>query len=232
MTAVEVARQGLCRMIASGELAAGDLLPSEAELCERFGVSRSSLREAQRMLGVAGALVSRPGSSSAVSDFSPKQIMSGLEMVIPLLPLERFLQLYTLREVLEGHIAAQAAARMSDDECDRLVEMAQELADSEPSDEAQVLDARFHSAIISAGGDEVVQALLETIRRRGRDYRIFEDEVHASLKEVSDRAHFAIAHAIRNRDPESARLHSMSHVRTTREWLEGIRPGPIIFEGL
>lgn len=230
VTAVETARQGLCRMIATGELAPGALLPSEAELCERFGVSRSSLREAQRMLGVAGALVSRPGSSAAVSDFSPRQMLSGLEMVIPLLPLERFLELYTLREVLEGHVASQAAARMSDDECAALVAVAQELADSEPSDQAQLLDAQFHSAIVQAGGDEVIDALLETIRRRGRDYRIFEEEAHRALKEVSDQAHLEIARAIQRRDPESARFLSMSHVRVTRTWLEGIRPGPVLFE--
>ena len=55
VSAVETARRGLCQLIATGELAAGAPLPSEAELCERFGVSRSSLREAQRMLAVAGA---------------------------------------------------------------------------------------------------------------------------------------------------------------------------------
>lgn len=231
MTAVETARRGLCRMMATGELAAGESLPSEAELCERFGVSRSSLREAQRMLTVAGALVARPGSSAAVSDFSAEQMMSGLEMVIPLLPLERFLQLFTLREVLEGHVAAQAAARMSDEERRQLQALADELAASEPSDDAQLLDARFHSAIIQAAGDEVITALLETIRRRGRDYRIFEIEAHHALKEVSDRAHAEIAQAIARRDAESARFLAMSHVRVTRTWLEGIRPGPVLFEG-
>ena len=122
VSAVETARRGLCQMIATGELPAGAPLPSEAYLCERFGVSRSSLREAQRMLTVAGALVARPGSSAAVSDMSARQMMSGLEMVAPLLPLERYLELFTLREVLEGHVSAQAAARMTDEEAAELLE--------------------------------------------------------------------------------------------------------------
>lgn len=218
-------------MIATGELISGEPLPTEAELCERFGVSRSSLREAQRMLTVAGALTSRPGSGASVSEMAPAQIMSGLNMVIPLLPLERLLQFFPLREVLEGHVAAQAAAKMSDDECVQLLEVADELAAIEPSDRAQRLDAQFHSAIIEAAGDEVITTLLEMLRRRGRDYRIFETGEYRHLKPVSDQAHMRIALAIQQRDPESARFLAMEHLRVTRGWLEGVRPSPVIFEG-
>jgi DNA-binding FadR family transcriptional regulator len=231
LSAVETARSGLARMIATGELSAGELLPSEAVLCERFGVSRSSLREAQKMLSVAGVLTARPGSRSAVSDMSARQIMSGLEMVVPLLPLDRFLELFGLREVLEGYVAAQAAAKMSEEDRQRLKELEAQLSAVEPSDEAQRLDAEFHHLIIRAAKDDMIAALLETIRRRGRDYRIFEDEAHRELKEVSDHAHAAITAAILDRDPETARFLSMQHVRVTRSWLEGIRPGPVLFEG-
>lgn len=231
LSAVETARRGLARMIATGELSAGELLPTEAELCERFGVSRSSLREAQKMLSVAGVLTGRPGSRSAVSDMTARQIMSGLKMVVPLLPLDRFLELFSLREVLEGHVAAQASAKMSDADRARLKEVNAALSNVEPGDEAQRLDAEFHHLIIRAADDEMIAALLETIRRRGRDYRIFEEEAHRALKEDSDNAHREITEAILARDPETARFLSMQHVRVTRTWLEGIRPGPILFEG-
>lgn len=231
VSAVERARSGLARMIAAGELQAGELLPPESVLCERFEVSRSSLREAQKMLTVAGVLTPRPGSRSAVSDMSAGQIMRGLQMVLPLLPLDRYLELFTLREVLEGHVAAQAAARMSEADRELLVQLEAQLASAEPSDEAQRLDAEFHGLIIHSAGDEMIASLLETIRRRGRDYRIFEEEAHAELKQVSDHAHGEITAAILARDPETARFLAMQHVRVTRSWLEGIRPGPILFEG-
>lgn len=230
MSAVETARSGLCRMIATGELTAGQLLPSEAVLCERFGVSRSSLREAQRMLAVAGALTARPGRRSAVSDMSPRRIMAGLEMVVPLLPLDRFLQLLSLRELLDGHVAALSAARMSDEDCRRLAELAEALAETEPSNEAQRLDAEFHTLIIRGAQDEMIAALLETIRRRGLDYRVFEMNRNEELKSISDQAHRDIVRAICERDPEAARNLSTQHVRTTRAWLEEVRPGPELFE--
>lgn len=218
-------------MLATGELAPGDLLPSEAELCERFGVSRSSLREAQKMLTVAGALTARPGSRMAVSGMSPAEIMSSLAMVVPLLPLQRFLELFTLREVLEGHVAAASAARLSDGECDRLLDMARELAATPPNDLAQRLDANFHGLIIDGARDQVMASLLRVIRRRGQDYRIFNTSGGDGLKATSDAAHIEIAEAIKARDPESARFLAMQHVRKTREWLEGLQPGPIVYEG-
>ncbi|MEO7126565.1 MAG: FCD domain-containing protein [Nakamurella sp.] len=228
-SAVENARRALAEMIASGELAPGQKLASEAELCERFRVSRSSLREAQKMLSVAGALTSRRGGRSSVSQMTPRELMSGLEMVIPLLPLDRFMELFTLREVLEGHVAAQAAAKLTAAQGIRLQEMAEQLADTEQSDEAQLLDAAFHDLIIAGAEDDVIAALLHPIRKRGRDYRIYEAESHADLKPVSDQAHRDIASAVADRDPESARFLSMQHVRVARSWLEQIRPGPTLF---
>lgn len=230
MSAVETARLGLARMIATGELSMGEMLPSEAELGERFGVARSSLREAQKMLTVAGVLESRPGSRPTVSMMSADHIMAGLKMVVPLLPLSRFIELFPLREVLEGHVAAAAAAKLSDEECERLMALAIELRDEVPNDRAQTLDADFHGMIIRGAGDEVIASLLSAIRRRGQDYRIFEMAHGDELKEISDAAHIQIARAIADRDPESARFLAMQHVRETRIWLEGLQPGPIVFE--
>lgn len=230
MSKVETARMGLCQMIATGELKPGELLPSENELCERFGVSRGSLREAQKMLKVAGALKYRPGSGMRVSEMNSQDIMSGLEMVIPLLPLSRFLELFAIREVLEGFVTAQAAARMDSSTVRKLRELGEKLSSTPPSDEAQYLDAKFHSLIIRSAQDPMVESLLETIRRRGRDYRIFENQEHSSLKDISDESHLAIVDAIESRDPEAARFLAMEHVRATRKWLEGIAPGPVIFE--
>jgi GntR family transcriptional repressor for pyruvate dehydrogenase complex len=218
-------------MIATGELETGQLLPSEAELCERFAVSRSSLREAQKMLAVAGVLSPHPGSTSAVSGMSAKEIMSGLDMIIPLLPLDRYLELFSLREVLEGHLAALSAARLSDEDCRRLVKAAEDLAVTPPSDKAQLLDTEYHQIIIWGAGEDLIAGLLETIRRRGRDYRTFETDNREELKAISDQAHRDIAAAISARDPEAARFISMQHVRTTRTWLAGIRPGPVQLDG-
>lgn len=230
MGAVESAMDGLCRMIASGELQPGQVLPSEAELCERLGVSRSSLREAQRMLAVAGALTSRPGTRSFVSEMNAEQILSGLNMVVPLLPLARYLELFPMREVLEGHAASLAAARMSESEREELRAVAQELCSTTTPEAAQALDRQFHSLIFQGSGDAMITALLESLRRRGQDYRILElgEGRGQEMKRISDQAHLEISAAIGDRDPETARFLMMQHVRCTKRWLEGAWPEPTV----
>lgn len=233
MSAVDVARDGLCRMISKGELSPGDPLPSEQELCERFSVSRSSVREAQKMLVVAGVLTVKPGAGASVSAMEARDIMAGLEIVVPLLPLDRYLELFELREVLEGHLASKAAAQRSDEQAERLVALAHELAATEPSLEAQQLDAEFHELLGQCAGDELISTILAAMRQRGRHYRILEaEDVGPALKALSDDEHVELAEAIRDREPSVARMLAMSHVRTTRKWLQGAQPAPQIDEGV
>lgn len=230
MGAVESASDGLCKMIATGELVPGQALPTEAELCDRLGVSRSSLREAQKMLVVAGVLTSRRGSGVSVSDMNASQILSGLKIVVPLLPLARYVELFPMREVLEGHMAALAAARLTETEAQELCALAEKLRATTSPEEAQDLDKEFHSKIINGGDDAMMAALLEAVRRRGQDYRILELDGGrgAEIKRVSDQAHIEIAAAIRDRDPGAAQFLMMQHVRATRVWLEGLWPKPTV----
>ncbi|HYZ15753.1 MAG TPA: GntR family transcriptional regulator [Candidatus Acidoferrum sp.] len=54
----------LLRSIVSGEVASGSVLPSEPEMSTRFGVSRSVIREALRVLGEKGLVEVRHGSGT------------------------------------------------------------------------------------------------------------------------------------------------------------------------
>lgn len=223
---VEQAVEGLRRMIATGELSPGARLPSENDLCNELDVSRSSLREAQKMLGVAGVLNSRPGSGTFVSQLTPEDFMSGLRITVPLLPLEEFLGLCDVRAVLEGHAAAQAAARLDDAQTERLVELAEQVAAVPWTQETAELDNEFHELLVSGAHNASIAALLAIIRTRGRHYRIFDSTDGVALKAESDESHRRIAEAVRRRDTEAARLEAMNHVMTTRRWLEGYQPRP------
>lgn len=58
----------LAQKILSGTLKAGDVLPSEVELCSHFGVSRTAVREALKLLSSKGLLESRPKLGTHVRD--------------------------------------------------------------------------------------------------------------------------------------------------------------------
>lgn len=181
------------------------------------------------MPGVMTGTSTRQRCSGAyVSDMNADQILSGLKIVVPLLPLDRYLELFPMREVLEGHLAGLAAAKATEEEAAGLCDLAEELRATASFDEAQKLDQEFHSRIIRAGGDPMMGALLEAVRRRGQDYRILELEGGhgVAIKHISDQAHIKIAGAIRDREPEVAKFLMMQHIRSTKDWLEGLRPGP------
>ncbi|WP_175953530.1 FadR/GntR family transcriptional regulator [Schaalia sp. Marseille-Q2122] len=219
MGAVDTAREGICQLIASGELKPGQRLPGEVELAAALGVSRGSLREAQRMLAVAGVL--EPSGKPVVSDMKATSLMTGLAMVVPLLPVERLLELFPLREVLESYLAAQATARMSDADLDELEALVMRVAALEADDpQAAELDHLFHSLLIQGGGDEMIGALLETIHQRGGDYRVFTGEGAQAFKASSDEGHRRLIAAMRNRDPEGARSLMAEHIRNTRYRLQ------------
>lgn len=87
MSAVETAFQGLRQMMATGQLQAGQRFPIESELCAALGVSRSSLREAVRMLAALGVVEVRQGAGTYVSQLRAADIVRSLSLTVGLLPL-------------------------------------------------------------------------------------------------------------------------------------------------
>ena len=68
-------------LISSGEFTAGSRLPTERELTQRFGVSRSSLREATRALALVGVLEARVGDGTYVTTLEPELLLTGVGFV-------------------------------------------------------------------------------------------------------------------------------------------------------
>ena len=72
----------LLGLIQSGNLTAGDKLPTEAKLVETFRVSRPIVREALRGLSIMGVLESRQGGGTYVTDLSPSRLTKSMQFVI------------------------------------------------------------------------------------------------------------------------------------------------------
>src|SRR5512140_2192132 len=89
--------------IMSGALKPGEKV-AEPELAERFGISRTPIREAFRQLESEGFLVVIPRKGAVVVSFSPKEI-------------EEF---YAIKSILEGYAARKACENLSDREIDKL----------------------------------------------------------------------------------------------------------------
>lgn len=226
MSAVEAAFQGLRQMMATGRLQAGQRFPIESELCTELGVSRSSLREAVRMLAALGVVEVRQGSGTYVSALRAADIVRSLSLTVGLLPLDGLLEIYELRRVLEGHAAAQAAARRPEAMVGRMDALLTEIEACTDPDRTGELDHRFHSLVAEAGGNPTLAALLEVFRSRSRNYQIFGSANGAEIKRASDQGHRAIATAIAVRDCGAAETAAAGHVAESERWLRRLHPAP------
>ncbi|ACL61183.1 GntR family transcriptional regulator [Methylobacterium nodulans] len=138
----------LLRAIEDGELPPGSRL-REAELAERFSISRTPVREALGRLEAQGLVVHEPHRGASVAQLDYAQVT----------------ELYDLREVLEGMAARLAAIHASDIEIDLLEEMV--VRDREMADTAADLartNRLFHRQIHACTRNRFLQAMLENMR--------------------------------------------------------------------
>lgn len=149
----------IARKILSGQLLPGDILPSEVELCEQLGVSRTALREALKLVSSKGMLESRPKVGTRVRprnnwnilDVQLLEWMNGMEGT-----LEMYHQFLEFRRVIEPHATRLAALNATSEQRIELSRVHEEMCivakDFDPDRWVDV-DTRFHRAIFLASGN-------------------------------------------------------------------------------
>jgi GntR family transcriptional regulator, transcriptional repressor for pyruvate dehydrogenase complex len=163
-SAAEPAYQALAHTlrarILSGELRPGDRLPVEPDLSARYGVSRSTVREALRVLSSQHLVTTSRGVSggSFVAHPNVEQIAEHLELGLDLLTLSAEVsmeQLLEIREMIEVPAAALAAARIDEP---ALRELAATLVDANATPPAtlHVCNHRFHSLVLRAAANPLL----------------------------------------------------------------------------
>ncbi|WP_240155963.1 FadR/GntR family transcriptional regulator [Candidatus Pantoea formicae] len=145
----------LARKILSGRLEVGDVLPSEVELCGRFGVSRAALREALKLLSSKGLLESRPKLGTRVRERSHWNLldvqllewMEGIESTDGLY--QQFLAFRQTIEPQATRLAALHASAEQRNELSRLFREMSAICATQPFDLARWLeaDSAFHRVI-------------------------------------------------------------------------------------
>lgn len=212
-TVADEIREVLLNSIMAGQFTPGDPLPSERDLCDQFGVARTSLREAMQGLASLGYL-ERKGNRTHVVEHLPEFRVETDQRK------ERVRQLFETRRVVEIPIAEMAARRANDAQRAALDKLATEFERELTLDEFRPLDRSFHAAISAACGNpllaelhgKVLVALFESENFSSmlRDERN-EDEVRRIVGE-SSAAHLAIARAIASGEPEDAAAAVCAHL--------------------
>ena len=212
----------LAGQIERGELTTGDRLPTEPQLAETHGVSRTVVREAVHQLRSRGLLVSRQGSGVFVAPpalhrplaFDPSVLESVSSVV----------QIVEVRRAIEGEVAALAARRATRAgvaalrralaNIDQAVKAGRDGVDQ---------DLAFHRAIAEVTGNPHFAAMLEYLEQylreamrvtRGNEarYQEFIDAVRAE--------HHALVDAIAAHDETAARQAATEHMQHAARRLE------------
>ena len=151
-------------LISRNVLKPGEQLPPERELCKRFGVGRSSLREALRSLAVMGILDGRVGEGTFVSNNNRKYLEKTLQWGL-LLDRKTVQNLIETRLMLESQTAYLAAQRATKENFHEIEETLQGLEASIKQPEKYLeFDVQFHLVIARATQNSILYNLLSMTR--------------------------------------------------------------------
>ncbi|MBV8151050.1 MAG: FadR family transcriptional regulator [Candidatus Eremiobacteraeota bacterium] len=205
---------GVARRIVCGEWPSGDVLPSESALCEMFGVARSSVREALRVLEEKGLIEIRHGLRSRVNppeqwQFLDDQILRVRRENGTMPPFVR--DLFEARAIIECEVAALAAQRATPDDL-RLLEASVEQMENTAADQAAFVetDFEFHRQLFQTAGNRVLMRVLRPTREL-LEYT-FEQKTAGSAPDTMIADHRAIAEAVRAKDASGAREAMRRHL--------------------
>lgn len=194
----------LRRAILVGEIPAGKKI-SEPELAASYGVSRGSLREAIGKLENCNLVTRKPNIGARIIGFSTPQLI----------------EIYQIREAMEGMAARLAAENMSEEEIDRLnaiLERHKLEIEQHQGYSQEDVDLDFHFSIIQGSKNiRLIRMLCQDLYDLVRFYRFrLKSGFHRS--EQAFHEHNLVVSAIERRDGEMAETLMRHHIRASRDY--------------
>jgi DNA-binding GntR family transcriptional regulator len=177
--------------IISGSLKAGSKV-SEPELADRYGISRTPIREAFRQLESEGYLTVIPRRGAVVSEFSQKDV-------------EDF---YAIKSILEGYAAREACNKLTGKELDKLQANNVRLSELAAQNDIKTffkIHNDFHDMFIKAADNERLRELITSVETRFQRLRFMSLSLPGRMK-ISVQEHGKIIEAFRRKDAETAEM--------------------------
>lgn len=206
------------QMIREGSLRAGDILPSERELAQRFDVSRVPVREALKVLEFVGVTEHIQGKGIFVRRVTAESLASTIDFVLMNSP-RTLLDLFEAREGIEIQAASLAAQRRDDADLARM-EAAILATERSLTEGVEIIDSSmgFHTALIAASHNKAIVEinlfLSEWLRYARlqfmRSSRLHDEGLHR---------HREIFEMVKLKDSAGAAAKMREHLETTKQVL-------------
>jgi DNA-binding FadR family transcriptional regulator len=216
--ASDVLANELRERILSGEFAEGMLLPPERELVTQTRMSRTTVREALRILEVqglvrikagrgGGAFVQRPGREAVASTIG--LLIRGQQI--------RLSSIHQTREAIEPFCARLAATEHTEADLLALEEANTAIAESGQLEEFLRANVDWHVGVAAASHNEILSGMMIALSRAIYTATNNEGFINADIRQITIRAHRGVTKAIRERDPEAAARRMSRHVHNYAE---------------
>ena len=194
--------------VVKGTYPVGGGLPSEADLCVQYNVSRSSTREAVKMLSAKGLISSRPKQGIRVLPESSWNMFDTdvLTWILSSKPSLALLKEFTqVRLAIEPQAAALAAINATYEQLEDIDKALSRMVDAEQGlDDPLDADIAFHTSILVASGNRFFVQLTEFIGTALRVSIRYTNKIKG-VPGADVKQHADILNTIKSRNPDKAR---------------------------
>ena len=200
----EIVYDELKRQIMVGEIAPHTRM-MEVELADEMGVSRTPIREAIRKLEKEGLVTIEPRKGAYAADISIKEMVD----------------VFDVREYLEGMAASLAATKITSDQKAELEEIAESFKEAVESGNIQQVvkyDEDFHKFIVKCSDNKTLVQLVSQVQDLSLRFRYIYYEDFSRFKHIPTE-HAEIVEAIIRGDSEKARDEMSAHISELKNFV-------------
>lgn len=213
----------IAEFIASNDLKAGDRLPTELQLSQQLGVSRTVVREAIKVLVATGQVQARKGSGLYAADTPPTSTMASIDISLSVDPTQMN-HLFEFRMLLETYAAERATGQITHREVcalEELVARNRESAEHIDLEAFDNTDHAFHMAIAQATRNPFLIASIDKVDhlQSWAINMILAGITPGSLRQAAEQ-HHALLVAITKGDQDAAAQAMRIHLQTVEECYE------------
>ena len=205
--------QRIVRDIARNRLSAGDLLPPERVMLEKYGTGRGTLREALRLLEFQGVIALKPGPGGGPVLMSPSaSSLAGTLMLLMQLNRAPYRVIVEVRNAIEPMTSELAAQNMTAEQLADLQQTVTDMRSSLTEGEAFLeANKRFHDVIAWSSGNVLFAYLVDSLLGI-LDGTAIGIEYPMHRRSAILKAHEGIYAALAARDPEAAHKQMQAHI--------------------
>ena len=214
----ELVSEQIRRAIHIGTYLPGDKLPAERQLAEQMGVSRTTVREALRVLEGEGYVESHRGAAGGIVVLDQTASEERIRPVV-MARMAEFEELFDFRIAVEGAAVRLAAVRRTETDLKQLQKALDAMAEGWQTARFRAADSAFHLGIADAARNRFMRQAIEDAR--AEMWIPIDPQIDVVFR-TANRHHEEILQAIRNRDPDAAERAAVAHLKTARRDLRRV----------